>query len=275
MTPQEWIGRQIADTTGRPYGTLEELFVGRTTGEPEFGIVTVDRIGGGGTKRVAVPLESARPEGDVILLPLDRHRVREAPEVQRTVDSIPPEAGERIVSFFAGAHQVDTTAPMGAETAPTEAISPAAAPAPPVGPAPAVPDEEVEVTRSEEELVVDKEAYVTERVRLRKVIVEEEVTVTVTLRREELRIEREPIDALDVADVDHLERGNGDAQLTEGELEFVLLAEEPVVHKRVVPVERIKVARDTIVDQHRITDQVRKERVEVDETPVREEPYPA
>jgi uncharacterized protein (TIGR02271 family) len=220
-----------------------------------------------------VPLDAARPEGDVILLPLDRHRVREAPEVQRTVDSIPPEAGERIVSFFAGAHQVDATAPMAEETAPTAAISPA--PAPPVAPAPPIDDEEIEVTRSEEELVVDKEAHVTERVRVRKVIVEEEVTVTVTLRREELRIEREPIDAEYVADVDHLERGNGDAQLTEGELEFVLLAEEPVVQKRVVPVERVKVARDTIVDQHRITDQVRKERIEVDETPVREEPYPA
>ncbi len=267
MTPQEWIGRQIADTTGRPYGTLDELFVGRTTGEPEFGIVTVDRIGGGGTKRVAVPLDGARPEGDVVLLPLDRHRVREAPEVQRTVDSIPPEAGERIAAFFAGARQADDTAPLAAETAPTTPIAPA--------PAAPVVDEEVEVTRSEEELVVDKEAHVTERVRVRKVIVEEEVTVTVTLRREELRIEREPVDAAYVADVDHLERGNGDAQLTDGELEFVLLAEEPVVEKRVVPVERIKVARDTIVDQHRITDQVRKERVEVDETPVGEEPYPA
>ncbi len=99
--------------------------------------------------------------------------------------------------------------------------------------------------------------------------------MTVTLRREEVRIEREPVYAEHIADVDHLERGNGDAQLTDGELEFVLLAEEPVVEKRVVPVERVKVARDTVVEQRRITDQVRKERVEVDETPVREEPYPA
>ena len=94
MTPEEWIGRQIAYATGRPYGTLDELFVGRTTGEPEFGIVTVERIGGGGTKRVAVPLESARPEGDVILLPLDRHRVREAPDV---VTALPPRSPRHAV----------------------------------------------------------------------------------------------------------------------------------------------------------------------------------
>ena len=267
MTPEDWIGRPIADVTGRPYGTLEELFVGRTTGEPEYGIVSVTRLGEQGTKRVAVPLEGASIEGDVVLLPLDRSRVREAPAVERTVESIPPEAGEMIARFFAGSWQSDRTVEQPAVTAATTPVAPVV---------PDVPDTgEAEVVRSEEELVVDKETHATERVRLRKVVVEEEVTVTVTLRREELRIEREPVEQAPVADVDHLERGSGDAQLVEGELEFVLLAEEPVVHKRVVPVERIKVARDTIVDQRRITDQVRKERVEVDETPVREEHHPA
>jgi uncharacterized protein (TIGR02271 family) len=128
------------------------------------------------------------------------------------------------------------------------------------------------VTVSEEQLVVDKASRATGRVHLRKVIVEEEVTLTVTLRREELVIDRIPVD--DSAGV-NVERGNGDAQLTEGALEFVLLAEEPVIEKRIVPIERVKVARDTIVEERRISDQVRKERVEVDETPVREEPYPA
>jgi uncharacterized protein (TIGR02271 family) len=123
------------------------------------------------------------------------------------------------------------------------------------------------VTVSEEELVVDKTSRVTERVRLRKEVVEEEVTVTVTLRREELRVERIPVDG-DIP----VERGNGDDQLTEGELEFVLFAEEPVVQKRVVPVERVKVARDTIVEHARLTDQVRKERVEVDNVPTPQEP---
>ena len=270
MTPEDWIGRPIADATGRPYGTLDELFVGRTTGAPEYGIVSVPRLGEQGTKRVAVPLEGARVEGDVVLLPIDRARVREAPAVERTVDSIPPEAGELIAAFFAGSWQSDRTVEQEPVTSATTPIARVAADVPDV------PDvEEAEVVRSEEELVVDKEAHATERVRLRKVVVEEEVTVTVTLRREELRIERVPVERAPVADVDHLERGNGDAQLVEGELEFVLLAEEPVVTKRVVPVERIKVARDTIVDQQRITDQVRKERVEVDETPAREEQHPA
>jgi uncharacterized protein (TIGR02271 family) len=262
MTPEDWIGRPVADESGRAYGTLDELFVGRTTGDPEFGIVTLS--GGSEAKRVAVPLAGAQLEGRVLVLPLDRDRVHEAPAVQRSVESIPPEAGEHIAAFFADVAPTERMAPVPDAPVPVAATAPVAH----------VPDEvdEVEVTVSEEQLVVDKASQATERVRLRKVLVEEEVTIKVTLRREELRVERIPVDAPEAARVD---RGNGDAQLTEGELEFVLLAEEPVVTKRVVPVERVKVARDTIVEERRISDQVRKERVEVDETPVREEPYPA
>ena len=247
MNPADWIGRPIADIDGEPYGTLEELFVGRTTGEPEYAFVAV------AGKRVAVPLTNARREDDVVVLPLDPDRVRAAPAVQREVSSIPPEAGERVLEFFGLADP--TAAPTAAPTAPMAPVEPVAA-------------DEAEVTVSEEELVVDKASKVTERVRLRKEIVEEDVTVTVTLRREELRIERVP-----VTEPVAVERGNGDAQLTEGELEFVLFAEEPVIQKRVVPVERVKVARDTVVEHVRLTDQVRKERVEVEETPTPQEPH--
>lgn len=250
MDPADWIGRPIADIDGAPYGTLEELFVGRRSGEPEFAFVAV------AGKRVAVPLVNARREDDVVVLPLDPDRVRSAPAVQREVSSIPPEAGERVLEFFGLAGfppAPEGPAAAAASVAPTTPMPPVAEEA----------DDEVEVTVSEEELVVDKASRATERVRVRKEIVEEEVTVTVTLRREELRIEREPISADAAAAA---ARGNGDAQLTDGELEFVLFAEEPVVEKRIVPVERIKVARDTVVEHVRLQDQVRKERVEVDET---------
>jgi uncharacterized protein (TIGR02271 family) len=256
MTPRDWIGRPIADIDGVPYGTLEELFVGRTTGEPEFAFVDVEG------RRVAVPLTNARAENDVVVLPLDPNRVRSAPTVQRDVTSIPPQAGEVVLQFFGlndGAPSPDVP------TAPTTPISPALD-----VPAAGVPDvDAAEVTVSEEELVVDTEQVATERVRLRKVIVEEDVTVTVTLRREELRVEREPL-----APDTKVERANGDGQLTEGALEFVLFAEEPVVSTRLVPVERIRVARDTVVEHERITGSVRKERAEVDNTPINEETHP-
>jgi uncharacterized protein (TIGR02271 family) len=239
MTPRDWIGRPIADIDGVPYGTLEELFVGRTSGEPEFAFVAVEG------KRVAVPLVNARREDDVVVLPLDPDLVRSAPAVQREVTAIPPEAGEHVLEFFG-------LAP--AATEPTAPMAPAAAEA---GPGPG----EAEVTLSEEELVAGTRDVVTDRVRLRKVVVEEDVTLTVTLRREELRVEREPVSPGDPA-----VRGTGDAQLTEGELEFVLLAEEPVVSKRLVPAERVRVVRDTVVEHETVEGRVRRERADVDAT---------
>ena len=82
------------------------------------------------------------------------------------------------------------------------------------------------MTRSEEELTVGKTERESGRVRLKKYVVEDEVTETVPVRREEVRVEREPItdanrgDALDGPDI------------SEEEHEVTLRSEEPVVEKR-------------------------------------------
>ena len=83
-----------------------------------------------------------------------------------------------------------------------------------------------------------------ERVRLRKEIVEEEVTVTVVLRHEELVIEREPIKPGDAPP----ERA--DAPRLDEPMEIVLWAEEPVVTTRAVPAERVRIVR-TLGSQQR------------------------
>src|SRR5687768_13223058 len=161
-TPNDWPGRDIAGTDGTRYGRLDDLFVGQSNGRPEFGIVDV------GDKRVAVPMHNASLQGDVVVLPIDPERVRSAPAVEGEVESIPPESGRRVLAFFG----------MGGE-APTQ-------PMPPMSPG-------AETVLSEEQLEVGTEVRPAERVRLRKHVVTEEVTVTVQVRREELVIDREPI----------------------------------------------------------------------------------
>lgn len=249
MTVQDWVGLPVAEPSGRRYARLDELFVGRQSGAPEFGIVSLDAEG---TERVAVPLHEAEHIGDALLLPYDVDRVVAAPRVQGPVEEIPADAGRRVLEFF-GAGPSDA-----APTAPLPAAEPAG-------------EEETEVIVSEEQLQVDTRVRATERVRVRKAVVTEEVTVTVTVRREELIIDREPVGEAAAA-----EGFDFAAPLAPGgELEILLHAEEPVVSKRVVPVERIRLHRNTIVEQERITDTVRKERVEIDETPITEqEPTP-
>jgi uncharacterized protein (TIGR02271 family) len=119
-------------------------------------------------------------------------------------------------------------------------------------PSPEPSREHVEVVRSEEELVVGRVRVPTERVRVRKVIETEEVTMTVVVRREVLVVERELL-----ADGAPL----GADATADAPLELVLHAEEPVVSTRVVPVERVRVAKRLITEERRVVDEVRSEQV--------------
>ena len=120
------------------------------------------------------------------------------------------------------------------------------------------------MTRSEEELRVGTTQREAGRVRLRKHIVTDEVTKTVPVRREEIRVEREAI-----TDENAGAAGAG-TDLSEEEHEVVLQQEEAVVEKRVVPKERVRLDKDTHVDEREIREDVRREEIDVDEgTPAR------
>jgi uncharacterized protein (TIGR02271 family) len=121
------------------------------------------------------------------------------------------------------------------------------------------PQEPVSVIRSEERLSVTTVRTATERIRIRKVVVTDERTITVQLRREELVIEREPLDAPQQAD---------DAE-PPAPITLVLHAEQPVLTTRVVPTERVSVLVDRIVQMRTVSDSVRSERVDV-QTSVRD-----
>jgi uncharacterized protein (TIGR02271 family) len=113
------------------------------------------------------------------------------------------------------------------------------------------------MTRSEEELEVRTVRRQRDRVRLRKYVVTEQVQRTIPLKREEIRIEEAPTSA---------QAGGpraGDAEPS-GVEEIVLYREVPVIEKRVVPAERVRVVKDTRTDEARIAEEVRKERIRVE-----------
>ena len=87
----------------------------------------------------------------------------------------------------------------------------------------------------------------------------EEVTQTVPVRREEVRVEREP-----VSDAD-LDAATSGPELTESEHEVVLHEERPVVDKQVVPRERVRLDTDTVTEERQVGEEVRKEQIEVDQ----------
>ena len=117
------------------------------------------------------------------------------------------------------------------------------------------------MTVSEERLYLDKQARPRERVRVTKDVVVEEVTVTVPVRREELRIERVP-----VADDEPLSASVELGAPAPG-YEITLMHEVPVVDKRVVPRERVRLEKDVVTDQQQISAELRREEVDVQREP--------
>lgn len=117
------------------------------------------------------------------------------------------------------------------------------------------------MVRTEERLRVDTERHETGRVRLRKYVDVEQVTGTVPVSHEQVRVERHPVS---VSDIDPLTAAKA---FTEEEHEISLTAERPVVAKEAVPVERVRVATQQVAEQVTVEEQVRKERIEVDADP--------
>ena len=76
--------------------------------------------------------------------------------------------------------------------------------------------------------------------------------------REEVRIEREPITEA------NRDQALGGAGLSEDEHEVVLSEERPVVAKDTVPVERVRLDKDTVTDEQQITESVGKEKIDLD-----------
>lgn len=110
------------------------------------------------------------------------------------------------------------------------------------------------LTRSEERLRVGTETVPIERVRLERVVVTEERTVTVEVSREEIRLSREPITGSEGA----LGARAGDR----APIVVVLHEEQVVVTKTVVPVERVTLHVDVVTDERQISESLRREQIE-------------
>lgn len=117
------------------------------------------------------------------------------------------------------------------------------------------------MVRSEEQLQVRTQTSPAGRVRLVKRIVTEDVTFTVPVSHEEVTIEREPI-----TDTNRGDAADG-VELTEHAWDLVLYTEKVEVTKTTVPVERVQLSTHVVTEQHDVTETLRKEQFQVDQTP--------
>jgi uncharacterized protein (TIGR02271 family) len=251
------IGRDVYDESGDKIGSASEVYLDDQTGQPEW--VTV-KTGMFGTKESFVPIRDADLTDDGLRVPISKERVKDAPKIDTDGHLSPREEEELYQYYGMGAGYTDTaytdTTGMTGTRTDTGTRSHDDAPGT-VGHDTSGPTTDDAMTRSEERLHVGTRSEEVGRARLRKYVVTENVTQSVPVSREEVRLEREPItDANAGAALD------GPA-ISEEEHEVTLHAERPVVEKEAVPVERVRLDRGTVTDQALVSENVRKEEIEV------------
>jgi uncharacterized protein (TIGR02271 family) len=242
-TVRSWHGRTLVDRDGGRIGPIEAIYLDDRTGQPEWGLVNTGLFG---TKSSFVPLAQASGSGDQVQVPYDKQLVKDAPRID--VDQHLAEAEEqRLWRHY------------GLDDDPTDrSVAPGrdATSHPRGGDIPGS-TADAAMTRSEEELRVGTTQRERGRVRLRKYVTTEHLQQTVPVQREELRVEREPI-----TDANRDAAASGPA-ISEEEHEVILREEAPVVDKRVVPKERVRLDTDTVTGEESVAEEVRKEQIEV------------
>jgi uncharacterized protein (TIGR02271 family) len=271
---ETWRGRKLVDRDGDKIGTIEEVYLDRSSGEPEWLAV---KTGLFGSNLSFVPIRDASAKGDDVRVQHEKDLVKDAPNVEADGE-LSPEEERRLYQHYGRSDYDDwsdtsedrTEGVLGRDRRDRFAegrggdadrerdLDREGDARGTVGRDTSGPTTDDAMTRSEEELRVGTERRETGRARLRKYVVTEDVQETVPVEREEVRVDREPItDANRDAALDGPE-------ISEEEHEVTLHAEEPVVEKRTVPKERVRLDKDVHRDEETVNEQVREERIEAE-----------
>jgi uncharacterized protein (TIGR02271 family) len=256
-TVQNWQGRTMIDPAGDKLGKIDAIYLDDETGQPEWALVTSGLFS---TKATFVPLAQAQPTGDAIQVPHEKAQVTDAPSMEADGQLSQDEEAQlyRHYGLDYSEHRSDSGLPAGERDRDGDGIYDDVEDTA-VGRDTSGPTTDDAMTRSEEELRVGTQARERGRARLRKYVTTEQVTQTVPVQREELRVEREPItDA-------NLDAATSGPAISEEEHEVTLHEEAPVVDKRAVPKERVRLDTETVTDQRQVSEKVRKEQIEVDD----------
>lgn len=281
------------DKNGEKLGDVNEVFVDDQSGQPTF--VEVNH-GLFGMSSSLVPLRGHDFSGDDLKLGFSKDRIKDAPDFDSD-KPLTPEAQSDIFKHYgldnardvtdykdsnldskrdvqagadkehnltagagaagagvAGAHadekKADTHTTDAAATERKAGVADDAAAA--------RTNNDGELIRSEEQLNVNKERVASGEARLRKYVVTDTESVEVPVEREEVRVERTPINAEDAKNYNGAISGDSE------EASVTLHEERVNVNKETVPVEKINLKKDTVRDTETHTEELRKEQIDTD-----------
>lgn len=250
------VGATAYDRDGDKIGKVGAVYYDDATDQPTW--LTIN-TGFFGTRETFVPVEGAGAGDGRVTVAYDKATVKGAPHIAED-GHLSPDEEQQLYRYYGldytAGQDVAGRQPGRDRDADGDGAFDAEGRA--VGRDTSGPTTDEAMTRSEEQLRVGTEAREAGRVRLRKYVTTEHQQVTVPVSREEVTLEREPITGAN--------RGqayDGPA-ISEEEHEVVLHAERPVVDTEAVPVERVRLGKQTVTETETVSGEVRKEEIELD-----------
>jgi len=234
------IGSTAYSSDGDKIGKVGQIYLDDQSGQPEWATVNTGLFG---TSESFVPLSDASFSGDRLTIGFTKDKVKDAPNIGDSDGHLAPEQEQELYAYYGrsyGENDVDTNRTEVYDT--TTGTS----------------DVDDAMTVSEERVNVGTRSQEVGRARLRKYVETDYVEQTVPVRKERAVIEREPITDANRG------RSTDGPEITEAEHEVVLSEETPVVEKTVEPVERVRLGTETVASEETVSEEVRKERVDVD-----------
>jgi uncharacterized protein (TIGR02271 family) len=233
------IGQDLVGGDGERIGEIKDIYMDEDTSQPEWFAVATGMFG----RRVSfVPIQGASLSDNGISVSFDKATVKDAPHAEPDGQLSQDEEAALYAHYGFGYGESRSSSGLPEGGGGTKRRS----------------GGDDAMTRSEEELVTGTRAKEAGRVRLVKYVETEHVNVTVPVQREKARLVTEPITET------NRDKAMDGPEITEGVHEETLYEEEPVVGKRTVPKERVRLEKETVTDQRDVDADLRKERIDVD-----------
>ena len=263
-------GYEVYDNSGQKIGKVDDLFVDEQDNPEYIGV----KMGFLGTSSTLIPMDIAQVDdaSSSVTVSSEKQTVKEGPTFDDDRE-ITPEYEERVRSYY-GLGSVTATEERGSYGAYEEGSGN-------VGPGMVEGDtetgefrghseedegvaqrsgsdledeDELRVQRSEEELRAGTREREAGALNVRKRVVSERQQMEVPTRREEVTVERVPV-----------EGETTEAQIGDDEVRVPVTEEEVVVEKRPVAKEEVRIRKDVVEDTEVVEEDVRKEEVDVDD----------
>jgi uncharacterized protein (TIGR02271 family) len=241
-----FVGYEVYDPSGQKIGKVDDLFLNETD-EPEYIGVKTGLLG---TKSTLIPWQIAevREEEGRIIVAADKDHVKDAPAFDDD-EEITPELEARVWEYFS----LERTTATSKRTAAYGDYYYGEGHEPTVGATTADADD-LRVRRTEEELRAGTREREAGAVKVRKRVRTDRERMEVPTRREEVRVERVPV-----------EGEASENEIGDEEIRVPITEEEVVVEKRPVAKEEVRVRKEVVKDTKVVEEDVRREEIDIDE----------